>query len=83
MLSMVKAQMISVRYLLSRLSSQQSLLTESHVGFKENLIILAHPSKSGGDWWYGTLPSSGKKGMFPQTYVQQYTPSMCHPTIER
>ncbi|KAI9451971.1 hypothetical protein BJY52DRAFT_1295264 [Lactarius psammicola] len=38
--------------------------------FGENLVIIAHPSKTGGDWWYGTVASSGKAGFFPKTYVQ-------------
>ena len=38
--------------------------------FGENLVIIAHPSKTGGDWWYGTVVSSGKAGFFPKTYVQ-------------
>ena len=32
-------------------------------------MIVAHPSKSGGDWWYGTLVRDGKSGFFPNTYV--------------
>ena len=40
-------------------------------GFGENMIIEAHPSKSGGDWWYGKTVKDGKSGFFPQTYVQQ------------
>jgi hypothetical protein len=39
--------------------------------FAENMIITAHPSKSGGDWWYGTMVKDGKSGFFPQTYVQE------------
>lgn len=34
-------------------------------------MIKAHPSKTGGDWWYGTLVKEGKSGFFPSTYVQQ------------
>ena len=41
------------------------------VAFAENLIIKAHPSKSGGDWWYGTLLRDGKTGFFPKTYVDK------------
>jgi hypothetical protein len=37
-------------------------------------VLLANPSKSGGDWWYGTLVKSGKKGLFPKTYVQEVFP---------
>ncbi|KAH8977407.1 hypothetical protein EDB86DRAFT_3237574 [Lactarius hatsudake] len=42
------------------------------LSFGENLVIVAHPSKSGGDWWYGTVASSGKAGFFPKTYVQDF-----------
>ncbi|KAH8829709.1 hypothetical protein DL96DRAFT_1669029 [Flagelloscypha sp. PMI_526] len=44
------------------------------LSFPENLVLLANPSKSGGDWWYGTLVKSGKKGLFPKTYVQEVFP---------
>lgn len=44
------------------------------IGFGENLILTAHPSKSGGDWWYGTVVRDGKTGFFPKTYVEQITP---------
>ncbi|TDL18518.1 hypothetical protein BD410DRAFT_497704 [Rickenella mellea] len=40
------------------------------LSFAADLIITAHPSKSGGDWWYGTLVKDGKSGFFPSTYVQ-------------
>ncbi|KIJ10660.1 hypothetical protein PAXINDRAFT_172093 [Paxillus involutus ATCC 200175] len=43
---------------------------EEDLSFAENTIITAHPSKSGGDWWYGTMVKNGKSGFFPQTYVQ-------------
>lgn len=33
--------------------------------------MTAHPSKSGGDWWYGTLLRDGKAGFFPKTYVDK------------
>ena len=39
--------------------------------FDINVVIVAHPSKSGGDWWYGTTVKDGKVGFFPQTYVQK------------
>ena len=39
--------------------------------FDTNTIIVAHPSKSRGDWWYGTTVKDGKAGFFPQTYVQK------------
>ncbi|OCH86200.1 hypothetical protein OBBRIDRAFT_797422 [Obba rivulosa] len=41
------------------------------LSFGENLILIAHPSKSGGDWWYGTLVKDGKAGFFPKTYVER------------
>ncbi|EIN07872.1 hypothetical protein PUNSTDRAFT_103983 [Punctularia strigosozonata HHB-11173 SS5] len=41
------------------------------LSFGENLVLTAHPSKSGGDWWYGTLVRDGKSGFFPKTYVQE------------
>lgn len=34
------------------------------------MILTAHPSKSGGDWWYGTSVRDKKSGFFPQTYVE-------------
>ncbi|TFY81602.1 hypothetical protein EWM64_g2415 [Hericium alpestre] len=40
------------------------------LSFGENLVLTAHPSKSGSDWWYGTLVRDGKSGFFPKTYVQ-------------
>lgn len=51
------------------------LFAESNTGtfaaFAENLILSAHPSKTGGDWWYGTVVRDGKKGFFPKTYIEQ------------
>ena len=44
------------------------------LGFGENLILTAHPSKTGGDWWHGTVVRDGKSGFFPKTYVEQVTP---------
>jgi hypothetical protein len=41
------------------------------LSFATNMTIIAHPSKSGGDWWYGTMVKDGKSGFFPQTYVQE------------
>ncbi|KIK68649.1 hypothetical protein GYMLUDRAFT_36129 [Collybiopsis luxurians FD-317 M1] len=43
------------------------------LSFGENLTITAHPSKTGGDWWYGVLDCTGKRGLFPKTYVQEVT----------
>lgn len=48
------------------------LNTHCYVAFDRNHVVLAHPSKSGGDWWYGTLLQEGKSGFFPSTYVQKY-----------
>ncbi|QRW00930.1 actin cytoskeleton-regulatory complex protein pan1 [Ceratobasidium sp. AG-Ba] len=39
------------------------------LSFAENMMIDAYPSKSGGDWWYGTISKTGKKGFFPRSYV--------------
>ena len=47
------------------------------LAFAENLVIKAHPSKSNGDWWYGTLVRDGKSGFFPRTYVQVMESSTC------
>ncbi|KAF8874204.1 hypothetical protein CPB84DRAFT_1967046 [Gymnopilus junonius] len=44
------------------------------LSFNENLVILANPSKTGGDWWYGTMVNGGKAGLFPKTYVEVVTP---------
>ncbi|KAI0781525.1 hypothetical protein BD413DRAFT_505992 [Trametes elegans] len=46
--------------------------------FGENLILTAHPSKSGSDWWYGTVVRDGKSGFFPKTYVEQVTSVVAH-----
>ncbi|TFK45949.1 hypothetical protein OE88DRAFT_1639082 [Heliocybe sulcata] len=40
------------------------------LNFGENLVLTAHPSKSDGEWWYGTLVRDGQSGFFPKTYVQ-------------
>lgn len=42
--------------------------------FGENFVITCHPSKTGGDWWYGKLVSGGKSGFFPKTYVERFEP---------
>ncbi|EKM56122.1 uncharacterized protein PHACADRAFT_209619 [Phanerochaete carnosa HHB-10118-sp] len=41
------------------------------LSFGENLILTARPSKSGADWWYGTLVRDGRSGFFPKTYVDK------------
>jgi actin cytoskeleton-regulatory complex protein PAN1 len=38
--------------------------------FTENNVLIIHPSKSGGDWWYGTSKLDGKSGFVPKTFVQ-------------
>ena len=40
--------------------------------FDRNQVVLANPSKSGGDWWYGSLVKGSAAGFFPNTYVQKY-----------
>jgi hypothetical protein len=35
------------------------------------VLLTAHPSKSGGDWWFGTSIRDGRSGFFPQTYVER------------
>ncbi|KAI0085934.1 hypothetical protein BDY19DRAFT_963763 [Irpex rosettiformis] len=40
------------------------------LSFGENLMLTAHPSKTSGDWWYGSLVRDGKSGFFPKTYVE-------------
>jgi hypothetical protein len=44
------------------------------LSFGEHLIIMANPSKNGGDWWYGTINNTGKSGLFPKTYVEVVKP---------
>ncbi|CAK5279140.1 unnamed protein product [Mycena citricolor] len=41
------------------------------LSFSDNIILLANPSKSGGDWWFGKSLRDGSKGLFPKTYVQE------------
>lgn len=47
------------------------LFTKYCVAFPENVVLTAHPSKSGGDWWYGASVRDKKSGFFPQTYVER------------
>lgn len=56
-------------------SSPSGLLLTHFVAFGENLVITAYVSKTGGDWWYGTIVTSGKTGFFPKTYVQIFETS--------
>ncbi|KIY46490.1 hypothetical protein FISHEDRAFT_75585 [Fistulina hepatica ATCC 64428] len=46
--------------------------------FQDNMTLLVNPSKTGGDWWYGRLVSSGQAGLFPKAYVQEFTPFKAH-----
>jgi hypothetical protein len=46
------------------------------VAFAENLVLTVHPSKSGGDWWYGTTLKDGKSGLFPKTYIEVFQTSI-------
>jgi len=39
-------------------------------------MIVANPSKSGGDWWFGKLVTTGKSGLFPRAYVEVVQPSI-------
>ncbi|KAI0027714.1 hypothetical protein K488DRAFT_60641, partial [Vararia minispora EC-137] len=43
------------------------------LSFGENIVLEAHPSKSGGDWWYGKTVRDGKSGFFPRAYVQEFS----------
>ncbi|KAG8833257.1 hypothetical protein FRC17_011032 [Serendipita sp. 399] len=43
---------------------------EEELSFNNNIVIVAHPSKSGGPWWYGVSPSTGEKGFLPRSYLQ-------------
>jgi len=40
------------------------------LSFGENLFVIANPSKSGGEWWYGTISNTSKSGLPPKTYVE-------------
>ncbi|KAI6037316.1 Dbl homology domain-containing protein, partial [Pisolithus microcarpus] len=44
------------------------------LNFGENVVIEAHPSKFGGDWWYGTTVNDGRSGFSPQPYVPVVEP---------
>jgi hypothetical protein len=57
----------------------KKLTVNLYIAFGENLILKAHPSKSGTDWWYGTLIRDGKSGFFPRTYVQIVEHGTSHP----
>lgn len=59
-----------------RVHSVEDATDRGFVAFGENLILKANPSKTGGDWWYGTLVRDGKAGLFPKTYVAEFTSCM-------
>ncbi|KAF8638846.1 hypothetical protein AX17_001904 [Amanita inopinata Kibby_2008] len=44
------------------------------LSFGENVVLTAHPSKSGSDWWQGTLLNTQKSGLFPKTFVEVFQP---------
>jgi hypothetical protein len=50
-------------------SAFSHLLISPRIAFDENVVLSAHPSKSGSDWWYGTLVKNNQKGFFPSSYV--------------
>ena len=52
------------------LSVQGFVVYTQRIAFPENVVLTAYPSKSGGDWWYGTSVRNKKSGFFPQTYVE-------------
>ncbi|KAF8216277.1 hypothetical protein K438DRAFT_1953239 [Mycena galopus ATCC 62051] len=43
------------------------------ITFAEHVILIANPSKTGGDWWYGKSLRDGASGLFPKAYVQEIT----------
>nr|VWP01440.1 NAD-dependent protein deacylase (EC (Regulatory protein SIR2 homolog) [Ganoderma boninense] len=64
---------MSVEYRVRSLYAYEAQRPEE-ISFGENIVLTAHPSKTGGDWWYGTAVQGGKTGFFPKTYVEQFTP---------
>ncbi|KAI0657182.1 hypothetical protein C8Q70DRAFT_1005943 [Cubamyces menziesii] len=68
---------MSTEYRVRSLYAYQAQRPEE-LSFGENLILTAHPSKSGSDWWYGTVVRDGKSGFFPKTYVEQVTTVIAH-----
>ncbi|EKM83232.1 hypothetical protein AGABI1DRAFT_118549 [Agaricus bisporus var. burnettii JB137-S8] len=52
------------------------------LSFTENVILIANPSKSGGDWWFGRNVVSGKSGLFPKTYIEIVKPVKAKATYE-
>ncbi|KAH9890504.1 hypothetical protein C8Q73DRAFT_651881 [Cubamyces lactineus] len=68
---------MSTEYRVRSLYAYQAQRPEE-LSFGENLILTAHPSKSGSDWWYGTIVRDGKSGFFPKTYVEQVATVIAH-----
>lgn len=68
-----KELMIFVRFVPFFLSLYHHLLILD-LAFTENVILIANPSKSGGDWWFGRNVVSGKSGLFPKTYIEIVKP---------
>ena len=44
---------------------------DEDLSFPENRVIIAHPSKDGGDWWHGELAETGAKGWIPKAYLDE------------
>ncbi|KAG8868591.1 hypothetical protein FRC20_003109 [Serendipita sp. 405] len=40
------------------------------MSFNNNIVVVSHPSKSDGPWWYGVSPSTGERGFVPRSYLQ-------------
>lgn len=68
-----KELMIFVRFVSFFLSLYHHLFILD-LAFTENVILIANPSKSGGDWWFGRNVVSGKSGLFPKTYIEIVKP---------
>ncbi|KAJ7621612.1 hypothetical protein DFH06DRAFT_1233083 [Mycena polygramma] len=41
------------------------------ITFAENVILIANPSKTNGDWWYAKSVRDGTAGLFPKAYVEE------------
>ncbi|THH31859.1 hypothetical protein EUX98_g2302 [Antrodiella citrinella] len=60
----------SIQYRVRSLYAYEGQRPED-LSFGENVMIVASPSKSGGDWWHGTIVRDEKSGFFPNTYVEK------------
>ena len=65
---------ICVRRFLAALFLSMGYSHSSSTAFGENLLLTVHPSKSGGDWWFGKTVKGGRTGLFPKTYVEVVKP---------